>query len=107
MAIDGEIWLLGSDGLVTRLAGGKQVPFAVSNLSTPFKEPIKIFTQPQLKNLYVLDRGENRVVVLEKSGSFLRQFKGDVLAGATDLWVSSNEKLLYILVGTKIYQIGL
>ena len=107
MAIDGEIWLLGSDGQITRLAGGKQVPFAVSNLSTPFKEPIKIFTQPKLKYLYVLDRGENRVVILEKSGNFLRQFKGDVLSGATDLWVSSNEKLLYILVGTKIYQIGL
>ena len=106
MAIDGEIWLLGSDGQVTRLAGGKQVPFAVSNLSTPFKEPIKIFTQKGLKYLYILDREENRVVVLEKSGNFLRQFKGDVLAGATDLWVSSNEKLLFVLAGAKIYRIS-
>ena len=106
MTIDGEIWMLGSDGLITRLAGGKQVPFAVSNLSTPFKEPVKIFTQKGLKYLYILDRGENRVVVLEKSGNFLRQFKGDVLAGATDLWVSSNEKLLFVLAGAKIYRIS-
>jgi len=106
MAIDGEVWLLDAAGQITRLAAGEQVPFTVSNLSTPFKEPIKIFTQPGLKYLYILDRGENRVVVLEKSGNFLRQFKGDVLSGATDLWVSSNEKTLFVLVGAKIYQIS-
>jgi hypothetical protein len=106
MAIDGEVWLLDAAGQITRLAAGEQVPFTVSNLSTPFKEPIKIFTQPGLKYLYILDRGENRIVVLEKSGNFLRQFKGDVLSGATDLWVSSNEKTLFVLVGAKIYQIS-
>lgn len=117
MAIDGGIWLLQSDGQILRLSGGERVPFAVSNLSTPMIEPFKIFTQPSLKYLYIIDRGEDRadqveprqgrVVVLEKSGNFLRQFKGDVLDNATDLWVSSNEKILYVLVGAKIYRIDL
>ena len=54
----------------------------------------------------MVEGGGNGVVVLEKSGNFLRQFKGDVLAGATDLWVSSNEKLLFVLAGAKIYRIS-
>lgn len=106
-AIDGEVWLLQSNGQLVRLVAGKQAPFAISNLSTPMSEPIKIFTQPKFKHLYILDRGEKRVVVLEKIGNFLRQFKGDLLSGASDLWVSANEKTLYILAGSKIYKIGL
>uniref|UniRef100_A0A832DRS2 PPM-type phosphatase domain-containing protein n=1 Tax=candidate division WWE3 bacterium TaxID=2053526 RepID=A0A832DRS2_UNCKA len=106
LAIDGEVWLLKSDGQLVRLAAGKQEPFVISNLSTPFKESIKIFTRPGMKYLYVLDRGEKRVVVLEKSGNFYRQFKGDVLSDAKDLWVSGDEKTLYILAGSKIYKIG-
>ena len=106
MTIDGEIWLLQSDGQIIRLAAGEQVPFSISNLSTPLKEPIKIFTQIGMENLYVLDRGENRIVVLDKSGNFLGQFKGDFLSGATDLWVSSNGKNIFVLAGAKIYQIS-
>jgi hypothetical protein len=106
MTIDGEIWLLQSDGQVIRLSAGEQVPFSISNLSTPLKEPIKIFTQIGMENLYVLDRGENRIVVLDKSGDFLGQFKGDFLSGATDLWVSSNGKNIFVLAGAKIYQIS-
>ena len=106
MAIDGEIWLLQSDGEIIRLSAGEQVPFSISNLSDTLKEPIKIFTQTGMKRLYILDRGESRIVVLDKSGNFLGQFKGDFLSGATDLWVSSNEKSIFVLAGAKIYQIS-
>ena len=105
MAIDGEIWLLGSAGQITRLSAGEQVPFEVLNLPSPLGDPVKIFTQPALKNLYIIDRDEDRVVVLDKSGNFLQQFKGSVLDNANDLWVSSNEKSIFVLSGSKIYQI--
>ena len=105
MAIDGEIWLLGSAGQINRLSAGEQVPFEVLNLPSPLGDPVKIFTQPALKNLYIIDRDEDRVVVLDKSGNFLQQFKGSVLDNANDLWVSSNEKSIFVLSGSKIYQI--
>ncbi len=107
MAIDGEIWLLNRDGTIIRLAGGKQEPFTISNLSTPFQDPIKVFTHPKLKHLYVLDKGGQRVVVLEKNGNFSRQFKGDVLSDLKDLWVSDNERTLFLLSGSSIYRIPL
>lgn len=107
MAIDGEIWLLNSNGTITRLTTGKVEAFAISNLSTASQEPIKIFTHPKLKYLYVLDKGGQRVVVLEKNGNFSRQLKGDVLADLKDLWVSDNEKTLFLLSGNQIYRISL
>ncbi|MEX0888118.1 MAG: hypothetical protein WDZ67_01965 [Patescibacteria group bacterium] len=105
MAIDGEIWLLGSTGEIVRLSAGESVPFEIVNLPSPMTNPIKIFTQPKMDNLYILDRGGNRLVVLEKSGNFVGQFKGDFLANAADLWVSANEKSLFILANSKIYRI--
>ncbi|GMR18913.1 MAG: hypothetical protein BMS9Abin34_035 [Patescibacteria group bacterium] len=107
VGIDGELWLLTAQGQITRLVKGKREPFSISNLSTPFGEPIKIFTRPSLKRLYILDAGNQRVVVLDKDGNFVRQFKGDVLSEPQDLWVSSNEKKLYILAGSRIYRVGL
>lgn len=106
MAIDGEIWLLGSTGQIIRLSAGESVPFEAINLPSALSDPIKIFTQPGMKNLYILDRGENRLVVLDKGGNFIGQFKGDFLGGASDLWVSSNEKNIFVLSGSKIYQIS-
>ena len=106
-AIDGEIWMLEINGELIRLSKGKRETFALSNLSTPFDQTIKIFTRPNLKRLYVLDQGNQRVVVLDKGGEFVRQFKGDMLTDLKDLWVSDNEKSLYILSGSKIYRLGL
>ncbi len=107
MAVDGDIWLSASGGEIMRLTKGEGTAFAISNLSTPFSSVNKIFTRPNLIRLYILDTGNQRVVVLDKGGNFVRQVKGDGLEGATDLWVSEDEKTLYILVGSKIYRIGL
>ena len=107
VAIDGDIWILTGQGKISRLAKGASAPFVVTNLSTPFQNPNKIFTRPNFKNLYVLDKGLARAVVLDKNGDFVRQFKGDVLSDLTDLWVSNDEKTLFLLSGPKIYQISL
>ncbi len=107
MGVDGALWLLTEQGQVMRLFQGKKKPFSISNLSTPFQQPNKIFTHPDLKRVYILDVGNQRVVVLDKNGNFIRQFKGDVLSESNDLWVSDDEKNLYILSGSKIYKVGL
>jgi len=107
LTIDGDLWLLETDGTITHLSRGKQVSFAISNLSTPLQDPSKIFTRPQLKDIYILDKANQRVVVLDKTGNFVRQFKGSALSDGKDLWVSANEKTLFVLSGSKVYRISL
>lgn len=107
LTIDGDVWVLTSDGKIIHLVGGTKVPFDITNLPTPFQNPNKIFTRPNLNNIYVLDKGANRVVILDKNGNFVRQFKGDVLSDLIGLWVSGDEKNLYLLSGSKIYRVGL
>ncbi|MEX1061870.1 MAG: hypothetical protein WEC39_02075 [Patescibacteria group bacterium] len=107
MGIDEDIWLTQDATEITRISAGKKVGFSVSNLSTPFKQLSKIFTLPNYKNLYILDVGNSRIVILDKSGSFLGQLKGEMLGAARDLWVPSGEKFLYFLSGSKIYRVPL
>jgi len=47
------------------------------------------------------------VVVFEKNGQFAKQFKGEVLTDLIDLWVSADEKTLFLLTKDKIYKISL
>ncbi len=107
MGIDEEIWVTQDATEITRISSGKKDGFAVSNLSTPFKQLSKIFTLPNYKNLYLLDIGNSRIVILDKSGSFLGQLKGEMIGAARDLWVPSGEKSLYFLSGSKIYRVKL
>jgi len=106
-AVDGDIWITAGQGEIIRMSKGERQPFIVANLSTPFTQLSKIFTLPNYDRLYLLDAGGQRVVMLDKNGNFVRQIKGDPLAAASDIWVSSNEKTLYILSGSRIYRIGL
>jgi len=107
MGIDEDIWVTQDATEITRISAGKKAGFAVSNLSTPFKQLSKIFTLPNYKNLYLLDVGNSRIVILDKSGSFLGQLKGEMIGTARDLWVPSGEKSLYFLSGSKIYKVKL
>jgi len=103
--IDGSIWVLLNDGTVLNLFNGKKQPFSFKNLPTLLTQPTAIYTRPNFKNLYIAD-GE-RVVVFEKNGQFAKQFKGEVLTDLTDLWVSADEKTLFLLAKDKIFRVGL
>lgn len=105
MAIDGSIWILLKDGTVINLFTGKKQPFSFKGLSSSLTSSTAIYTHPNLKYLYIADG--NRVAVFEKNGQFVRQFKGEVLAGLVDLWVSADEKILFLLTKDKIYKVSL
>ena len=121
--VDGSIWILRKDGSVLNLLGGEKELFSLKNLPTAITKPTAIYTRPNFKNLYIADgepaspsqggraaEGEprqGRVVVFEKNGQFAKQFKGEVLTDLIDLWVSADEKTLFLLTKDKIYKISL
>lgn len=109
MAIDGSVWVLLKDGTIVKLFTGKKEPFSLKGLTTALTQPTAIYTHPNLKRLYLADEftSGGRVVVLEKDGRFVKQFKGEVLTGLVDLWVTDDEKTLFILTQSKVYKIGL
>ena len=108
MAIDGSVWLLFSDSSIVKFTRGVKDSFVVSGTDANFNAPEKIYTDPDLENLYVLDRKNTRVVVINKeTGEYQAQYSWPGLAGAYDLFASEEEKKILLLTGERIYEIPL
>lgn len=107
MSIDGVIWFLTQDGKILKFIQGAPVAFGVAGLDKPFLNPSIIYTDSEAGNLYILDKGNNRIVVLAKSGEYQSQYLWDGVSGVSDMVVSEAEKKILLLSGSKIYQIDL
>lgn len=103
IAIDGTVWLSGTDGAIYNLSQGVNTDFTVTDLVQPFSSQIKLFTNEDTQQLYVLEPGKKRIVTLSKSGSFIREITHDVLASATDLVVDEKNNQIYILNGSLVF----
>lgn len=109
MAIAYSVYILKDNGELVNYSGGIKTDFTVSGLDQPFQEPVKVVADLEIENIYVADRGNKRIVVLDNKGALVKQYKHD----DSDLWkdirgisVSSDEKTIFLLDSTKVYKIS-
>lgn len=107
IAIDTSIWVLKNDGTVQKFTRGKSDSFSISGLDTQFANPTRIFTNTDANNVYILDRGNARIVVLNKTGEYQNQYKSNLIKNARDFDVLEKDGKAYILVGDKVYEIDI
>lgn len=107
MAIDGSIWIIENDGTILKFTRGKADSFNVSGLDRPLSSPTKIFTGVDFSNVYILDNGNGRIIVLGKDGSYKEQYQANMIKTAKDFEVNESGKKIFILSGGKIYEIDL
>ena len=105
MAIDGDIFVLKSDGSVLRLRGGQRQPFEISGLDGNSPKATRLFTEVETDSLYLVDSANKRIVEVDKreetAGEFVRQFKyagsDDFFADIRSIWVSEIDGKLIVL----------
>ena len=107
MAIDGNIYVLLSNGEVLKFFQGQQVEFTIKNLSDKLLAPTKIKTNISYKNLYILDPASKRIVALDKNGNLQAQYYSENFSDLKDIAVDETNKKIYILDTNKIYSINL
>ncbi len=107
IAIDGSIWVLFSDGNMHKWTRGKADSFTVSGIDTPLKNPTRIFTDADIDNVYVLDNGNSRIVVLNKNGEYKTQYQNSILKTAKEFDILEKDKKIFVLSSGKIWQINL
>ena len=105
-----SVYVLTNQGVLVNYSGGTETDFTVSGLDKPFLNPVKVIADLDFENIYVADKGNNRVVVLNDDGELVKQFKND----DDSLWhdikgisVSSDEKYLFVLDTSKVYKVNL
>jgi hypothetical protein len=107
ITIDSSIYVLTSDGNISKFTKGAADTFTIAGLDTPLSNPTKIYTNASDDNVYILDNGNSRIVVLDKSGNYKNQYQAGVLKTAKDFDVLEKDKKIYVLSGGKTYEIDL
>jgi hypothetical protein len=107
MQIDGDLWLGTRTGEILRFTQGRPAEFAITGMSQPFNSTLILATDSDTQNLYVLEAGQQRVVVLSKNGEFLREVKSASLASATQIIALEQQNKVLVLSGSLLFEIGL
>jgi len=107
IAIDSSIYVLSSDGNISKFTKGSADTFTIAGLDNSLSNPTRIYTNLNDDNVYVLDNGNSRIVVLDKSGNYKNQYQAAVLKTAKDFEVLEKDKKIYILSSGKTYEIDL
>jgi len=106
LAIDGSIWILSQEGSILRYRGGKWQETIQTTLWPKLSHPAKIITGSTLPYLYILDPPENRIVILDKRGNAVKQYRSEKLNKLKDFTVTSDGKTIYLLNSTEIYSLS-
>jgi len=101
--IDGSIWILNSSGQILKFKDGAPIAFSLKD--TGEVSPTKIYTNEELKYLYLLDSTNGQVLVTDKDGNYKATYLVSSAKGATGLIVSETEKKIIILNDTKLYSV--
>ncbi len=103
MQIESSIYVLKSGGEILRFTKGDKDNFSLSGLDKGVKDPKSFFVSSDTDNLYLLDSGNSRLLILTKTGSYKGQMVGSKFATSSDLVVDEAGKKVYLLDGSKIY----
>lgn len=107
MQIESSVYVMKDGGEILRFTKGVQDNFALSGLDKGIKNPASFFTSSDVDNVYILDTGNSRLVVVDKTGNFKSQYQGDKFAVASDVVVDETGKKAYLLEGGKIFTVDL
>ncbi len=107
MAIDGSVWLGATNGSVQRFTQGKDDVFVPKGVDPVFGNNTLVYTDDNCANVYVLDLDNKRVVVLEKDGMYLSQYKYPASFAPVGIAASEKLKNIFLFSGGKLYTITL
>ena len=105
LAVDGSLWILDATNEIYRYYVGIYQETLKLETFPEVKNLQKIFASFALPYLYILEPEENRIIITNKTGEVLKQFKSEKFDSLKDFAVSSDGKTIYLLNGQKIYQV--
>ncbi|MDO8451461.1 MAG: hypothetical protein Q7S76_01195, partial [bacterium] len=103
LSIDGTVWISTRDGKILRFIQGQESTFLVQGVEPPLGTDLLLFTDDVSTNLYVYDPLVRRIVVLDKDGVYLAQYRWDEPLNVSSFVVSEAQKKLYLASGSTIY----
>lgn len=107
IAIDGSVWILMNDGNIKKYTKGKADELTLSGFKKPLNNPSRIWTSVDGDVVYILDKGNSRVVLMNKNGIFAAEYPSEIIGMAKDFYIDEKNKHILILANNKVYQIDI
>ena len=101
--VDGGIWVLQQDNSIDRYYAGKLEKSLSIEIYPELKNPLKIWTSSSLPHLYLIEPSQKRIIILDKEGKVLKQFRSEKFENLKDFVIL--DKNIYILDGSSLYKI--
>lgn len=99
-----SIFIVTSSGDLVSYTSGTKTNFKVTGVdSYEFKN---VVTSVAFNNIYVSDVKNNRMILLDKNGKFVKDIKG-TWEKIDSFSISPDEKILFVLSGSKVYKLSL
>ena len=104
IAIDGPIWVLNKDNTISHYFGGNLKETLTLDF---FPEPENLSSIQALYELfYVLEPAQKRIIVLTKTGDIIKQYQSEKFDNLKDFAVSGDGKIIWLLNGTKVFELS-
>ena len=107
ITIDSSVYVLFSNGDISKFTKGKKDNFALNNLDKKLSGPTRIYSNIDFDNVYVLDNGNSRILVLDKNGNYKASYQASFIKNAKDFEVLEKDKKIYVLSSGKLFEIDL
>lgn len=107
MSIDGNIYLLFSDGTVNQFFQGRKQEWSLDPIEPALTSGDKIWTSSDIDRIFILDKKENRLCEFTKEGVLINQYVSDSFTNLKDFAVDWNNKTTYLLNGNAIVAIDI
>ncbi len=105
LTIDGDIFVLQSNGEIQKFTKGQKQNFVIEGLEPTLKSPQKIWSYNDLNYIYIIDPAEKRIVMLEKDGRVKQQLTSKEFTTPTGLVVIEENKTLYTLDNNRLLKL--
>lgn len=110
VAINVSLFVTKSDGAVLSYTRGVKDNFIVTGLDKPMSKITGIIADINNDQLYIADAGNKRVVVVDNKGNLIKQILNvnqDVWDDIRSIGINNDATRLYVLNGSKIYEVSL
>ncbi len=105
LSIDGRIYVLKADGTLLKYLKGVSEDFELDIAEPAIEEATKVTVSPELKFIYILEPSKQRLLIFDKTGDFLMQYKVEQFTDLKDFIVNETTKKIYFLNGSSVYEV--
>lgn len=102
LTVDGELYVLDATGQLRRFRSGKEEQPLLQGIDQAPESPVGLVEDTARGLLYVADRAGQRIIVGDRNGPFLRQYRNPAFFDLNAIALGSDGGTIYVLTGDGI-----